>query len=74
MASRIWTLEHDTKKDVEWYKEVDGSEDNSPMDVNQSGVVCQKDSVGPQGLQVGATPFSQTKFRPAGYWSKGIGG
>jgi hypothetical protein len=51
MASRIWALEPDTQKADEWYKEVDSPEDNSPMDINQSGVVCQKDTVGPQGLE-----------------------
>jgi len=34
----------------EWYKEIDGPEDNSPMDNNQFGDVSQKDNVGPERL------------------------
>jgi len=38
-------------KAVEWYKEVAGPEDNSPMDNNQSGDVYQKDTVAPERLE-----------------------
>jgi len=39
-------------KAVEWYKDENVSEDNSPMDTNQSGYVSQQDTVGPEGLEV----------------------
>ena len=39
------------RKADEWYKEVDGPEDNSPMDTNQSGDVYQKDTVGLDWLE-----------------------
>jgi len=39
------------EKAVEWCKEENGPEDNSPMDTNQSGDVYQKDTVCPEGLE-----------------------
>jgi hypothetical protein len=39
-----------SRKPVEWYKEVDGLEDNSPMETNQTGDVYQMESVGPESL------------------------
>jgi len=38
-------------KAVEWYKEVDGLEDNSLMDTNRSGNVYQKYTVDPERLE-----------------------
>jgi len=38
-------------KAVEWYDGEDGPEDNSPMDLNQSGAVYQNDTVRPEGLE-----------------------
>jgi len=41
------------RKDVEWYNENDGLENNSPMDTNQSGDVYGKDTVCPERLEDG---------------------
>jgi len=40
-----------SRKTIEWYKEVDGPEDNSLIDTNQSGYVYQKDTVGLERLE-----------------------
>jgi len=39
------------RKAVEWHKEVNHPEDNSLMDVNQSGDVNHKDYAGPAKLE-----------------------
>jgi hypothetical protein len=36
---------------VEWCKEEDGPEDNSPMDTNQSWDIYHKHTVGPERLE-----------------------
>jgi len=41
------------EKVVEWYEEVDGPEDNSPMDTNQCVDVYQMETVRPERLEDG---------------------
>jgi len=41
------------EKVVEWYEEVDGPEDNSPMDTNHSVHGYQIETVGPESLEDG---------------------
>jgi len=61
-----------SRKAIEWYKEVVGLEEHSPMDPNQSRDVYQKDTVGPEDRRIGGLLFARRKFRPTGYQSKRI--